>query len=463
VLPVIALVGRPNVGKSTLFNRLTRSRNALVADYPGLTRDRQYGTGKLGDRPYLVIDTGGLTTASSGIDPLMVRQVQLAIEEADLLLFLVDAQDGLNSADEQIARQLRQTGKPIVLLANKVDHLDVATARADFFQLGLGEPIAIVASQGKGVTAMINRVLQGFPEAPEGAMPEDDERIRIAIVGRPNVGKSTLINRLLGEERLVAFDQPGTTRDSIEIPLEKDDRRFVLIDTAGVRRRSRVSEAIEKYSIIKTLDAIEHAHLVFMLLDAQQGAAEQDATLIGHILESGRALLLVINKWDGLSGDVRDRFKNELERRFPYLQFAPRHFVSALHGSGVGLLLQAAEKVYASAMVDLNTHTLTEILEEAVQEHQPPLVKGRRIKLRYAHQGGRNPPIIVVHGNQTEAVPDAYRRYLSNRFRERLQLTGTPLRLEFKTADNPFKGRRNTLSERQIRKRRRLKQFVNRK
>jgi GTP-binding protein len=466
MLPVIALVGRPNVGKSTLFNRLTRSRDALVADQPGLTRDRQYGTGKLGKRPYLVVDTGGISGDREGIDGLMEQQVAAAIGEADHLIFMLDGRDGLTAGDEIIAEQLRRTGKPITVAVNKSENLDQNTVAAEFYALGLGEPRAIAAVHGRGVKSLINRVLDTLPDALEddepGAAPVVPERegVQIALVGRPNVGKSTLINRLLGEERVVAFDKPGTTRDSIFIPFEHQGRPYTLIDTAGVRRRARISEAIEKFSVIKTLQAIEQANVVLLVLDAQQGISEQDATLAGHVLESGRALVVVINKWDGLTPDERERVKSEMQRRLPFLAFADWRFVSALHGSGVGHLMDTVDRAYRAAMIDLPTPELTRVLEMAVQEHQPPLVRGCRIKLRYAHQGGKNPPIVVVHGNQTEQVPGPYQRYLANRFREAFDLHGTPLRIEFRTGDNPYQGRRNKLTQRQVSKRRRLMKHV---
>ncbi len=467
MLPVIALVGRPNVGKSTLFNQLTRSRDALVADQPGLTRDRQYGIGKLGDRPYLVVDTGGISGDRDGIDALMEKQVLAAIDEADHLLFLVDARDGLTAGDEFIAERLRRTGKPVTLVVNKTDGLDPLGASSEFHALGLGEPKAIAAAQGRGVRSLIESVLASLPEV-EPAMgeraPAGAERgVQIAVVGRPNVGKSTLINRLLGEERVVAFDRPGTTRDSIFIPFDHEGRRYTLIDTAGVRRRARVHEAIEKFSVIKTLQAIEQANVVLLVLDAQQGISEQDATLAGHVLDSGRALVVVINKWDGLAPDERERIKREMQRRLPFLGFAEWHFVSALHGSGVGHLVEAVDAAYRAAMIDLPTPELTRVLEEAVSEHQPPLVRGRRIKLRYAHQGGKNPPIIVIHGNQVDQLPAAYQRYLVNRFREAFRLRGTPLRIELRAGKNPYEGRRNKLTKRQVGKRRRLMKHVKRR
>ena len=461
-LPVIVLVGRPNVGKSTLFNRLTRSRDALVADQPGLTRDRKYGVGRLGNKPYVVVDTGGLSGEGQGVDVMMEQQVRAAIGEADHILFIVDGKTGCGGGDQIIAEQLRKTGKPVTAVVNKSENLDKSIANAEFYSLGLGEPVAIAAVHGRGVKTMINQVLDAFPE-PEAADEQTDTGIQIAVVGRPNVGKSTLVNRMLGEERVVAFDQPGTTRDSIFIPFIHDDKPYTLIDTAGVRRRARVSEAIEKFSVIKTLQAIEQANVVMLVLDAHQGVSEQDASLAGHILESGRALIVLINKWDGLDDHQREMTKKELERKLPFLDFATKRFISALHGSGVGHLYEAIDHAYKNAVRDLSTPELTRILEWAVQEHQPPLVHGRRIKLRYAHQGGKNPPIIVIHGNQTDAVPNAYKRYLVNRFRQALELDGTPLRIEFKSGENPFKDRKNKLTQRQVQKRQRLKKFVKRK
>jgi GTP-binding protein len=461
MLPVIALVGRPNVGKSTLFNRLTRSRDALVADQPGLTRDRKYGTGKLGDMPYVVVDTGGIGDAAGDIDMLMQQQVRQAIGEADHILFLLDAKQGCTGGDETIAAQLRRTGKPVTLVVNKSDGMDADLAVLDFFKLGLGEPVPIAAVHGRGVRGLIDQVLGSLPRV-EGEL-EALVGIQIAVVGRPNVGKSTLVNRMLGEERVLAFDQPGTTRDSIFIPFERDGKAYTLIDTAGVRRRARIREAIEKFSIIKTLQAIEEANVVLLVLDARQGIGEQDATLAGHILDSGRALVVVVNKWDGLDQQQRDWMRQEIARKLPFLGFARLHFISALHGSGVGDLYALVDEAYANAMRDLATPELTRLLEVLVQEHQPPLVQGRRIKLRYAHQGGKNPPIIVIHGNQTEEVPDSYKRFLVGRFRTALKLRGTPIRLEFKSGENPYAGRRNKLTQRQIQKRQRLKRFVQRR
>ncbi len=463
MLPVVTLVGRPNVGKSTLFNRLTGTRDALVADFPGLTRDRQYGVGRLGPGRYVVVDTGGLSGESEGVDGLMERQVQRAIAEADHLLLMVDARDGCTGTDQDIAERLRRTGKAVTLVVNKTDHAEPEVAAAEFHRLGLGRPFPIAATQGRGVTALMEHVLSLLPEPESDAAADLDRGVQIAVIGRPNAGKSTLINRLLGEERLVASEIPGTTRDSIYVPFEHHGRRYTLIDTAGMRRRARVRDAIEKFSVIKTLQAIEACNVVILVLDARAGIGEQDATLAGHVVESGRALVLAVNKWDGLASSERDALRTALSRKLGFLDFAATHFVSALHGSGVGLLLEEADRVYASATRDLPTPDLTRILEAAVAEHQPPLVHGRRIKLRYAHQGGRNPPIVVIHGNQTDALPEAYRRYLINRFRQALDLQGTPLRLQLRTGANPFQGRRNKLTPAQERKRQRLRKFVGRK
>ena len=463
MLPVIALIGRPNVGKSTLFNRLTRSRDALVADYPGLTRDRQYGNGKLGEKPYLVIDTGGLVGGEQGLDGLMADQVWVAVEEADAVIFMLDARDGINLSDEQIADRLRRSGKPYYLALNKMDGMDATAVVADAYGLGLGEAAQIAAARGGGVSTLIDKVLSEVTAADSaaGAGPVETKGIRIAVVGRPNVGKSTLTNRMLGEERVLAFDQPGTTRDSIYISLQRNDEDYVLIDTAGVRRRSKVNEAIEKFSIIKTLQAINDAHVALLVLDAHSGeVSEQDATLAGHIIESGTALVLVINKWDGLDDERREWFRSQLERRLPFLDFAERYFISALHGSGVGDLFEAVQTAYKAAVIKVATPELTRLLEQAVYEHQPPLVRGRRIKLRYAHQGGQNPPVIVVHGNQTSRLPHTYKRYLANYFRKALRLVGTPIRMEFRTGDNPYAGKRNKLTPGQIRSRKRMLQHV---
>ncbi|MCH8250401.1 MAG: ribosome biogenesis GTPase Der [Proteobacteria bacterium] len=462
MLPVIALIGRPNVGKSTLFNRLTRSRDALVADYPGLTRDRKYGFGKLGPIPYLAIDTGGVAGGEEGVDEVTVDQTIRALQEADAAIIMVDGRSGLTAADEHVAELARRHAKKTWLVVNKAEGLDADVANSEFHALGLGEPIAVSAAHGDRIGALMDDVLSSFasPEAGSDDGADDDRELRIAVIGRPNVGKSTLVNRMLGEERLVVFAEPGTTRDSVAVPFERNDRKYVLIDTAGIRRKARVHEVIEKFSIIKALQAIEQAEVVIAVLDAQEGVTEQDVSLLGLVMERGRALVVVANKWDGLSAEQRRKVRDDLERRLPFLDFAERITISALHGTAVGDLLPAVERAFKAAMRDMSTAELTRELEAAVIAHAPPLVRGRRIKLRYAHQGGRNPPVIVIHGNQTDKLPEAFRRYLINRFRKAFKLKGTPVRLAFKKGKNPFAGRRNTLTPRQERKRKRLMKRV---
>ncbi|MDX1572823.1 MAG: ribosome biogenesis GTPase Der [Methylophaga sp.] len=458
---VVALVGCPNVGKSTLFNRLTRSRDALVADFAGLTRDRIYGQVRHEEAEFILIDTGGLTDQSDNMADLMRKQAQLAIDEADLILFMVDGRHGRSPSDELIAQLLRNVGKPVMLIINKTEGEQREIAAADFYSLGMGEPEVISASQGRGIDGLLNRVVAALPATNQE--PEDDDaaeaedgRIRLAVVGRPNVGKSTLVNRLLGEERVVAFDEPGTTRDSIYIPFEKDNTHYILIDTAGVRRRSKVSEALEKFSIVKTLQAIEAANVVMLVLDAKEGIVEQDLHLAGLIIESGRAVVIAVNKWDGLEKQEREWVATNIERRLPFLSFAKTHFISALHGSGVGLLLKSVKQAYGSALTKIPTPRLTRALEDAVADHPPPLVNGRRIKFRYAHLGGKNPPRIIIHGNQTESTPQSYRRYLENYFRTALKLHGTPVIVEFKTSDNPFRDKQLQPSQKQQEKRQQI-------
>lgn len=437
LLPVIALVGRPNVGKSTLFNRLTGSRDALVADVPGLTRDRQYGRASLGERPYVVMDTGGLSGDTSQIDTMIARQVGRALEEADAILLLVDARAGLTAADEAVAEHLRRTGKPVYLVANKAEHLDTASATAEFYGLGVETVYPISAAHNHGVQALMEAVLGSIPDTSP-ALPDEDQGVCLAIIGRPNVGKSTLVNRLLGEERVLASDIPGTTRDAVSVPFDHHGQHYTLIDTAGIRRRGRVHETIEKFSVLKSLQAMEQAHAVVLVLDARQGISEQDVTLLGHILERGRALVVAVNKWDKLPQEERTQIRRELDRRFNFLDFARVHFISALHGSGVMDLLRSVDEAHAAATRHFPTPELTRILGDAVARHQPPMVGGRSIKLRYAHQGGHNPPLIVIHGNRTDRVPDSYRRYLANTYRQVLDLWGTPLRIEFRGGENPY-------------------------
>ena len=456
-LPVIALVGRPNVGKSTLFNYLTRTRDALVADYPGLTRDRKYGRVKRGEKAYLLVDTGGITDDVDGIDSVAKRQVQLALEEADIVLFLVDAREGMNSADEAISEMLRKLDKPVILVTNKIDGINADIAAADFHRLGIGNPVSIAATHGRGVNELLQRVSAELPEEVEEAEADlQDQGVAIAIVGRPNVGKSTLVNRLLGEERVVVFDEPGTTRDSVYIPFERNEKKYTLIDTAGMRRRAKVTLLVEKFSIIKALQSVEKANVVIYLIDASEGITDQDAHLLGMVLEAGRALIIGFNKWDGLDRDQRELIKRQTEVKLPFLSFAEKHPISALHGSGVGKLFDVVQALYDAAMVDMSTSVLTQILKDAVAAHQPPMIQGRRIKLKYAHQGGRNPPVVVVHGNQTSLLPAAYERYLMNYFRTKLRLEGTPVRIIFKSPENPFKEVRNKLSGRQLEKKERL-------
>ena len=454
MLPVIALIGRPNVGKSTLFNAMTGTRDALVADLPGLTRDRQYGFARRTEVPCIVVDTGGLVENADAIESLMVAQTDRAIAEADRLIILVDGRAGVTPQDQFVARLAHRSGKPVFLAVNKTEGFDADIAVADFHGLGLGEPHPIAAAHDQGVISLLETVLEGLVPDPQDG-PEMTG-IKVAVIGRPNVGKSTLINRILGENRMVAYDQPGTTRDAVLVPFERDGERFTLIDTAGVRRRARVEDAIEKFSVIKTLQAIESAHVVVAVMDAHDTIAEQDASLLGTVIEQGRALIIAINKWDNIPTEQRDLIRQQIEQRITFADFAPLHFISARHGSGVGELFASIRSVYAAAMREMTTPHLTRVMEGALESHQPPLVRGRRIKLRYAHQGGRNPPIIVIHGNQTEHVPDAYRRYLVNVFRKAFDLAGTPVRVIFRGEENPFAGKRNPLTPRQVRKRKRL-------
>lgn len=480
MLPVIAIVGRPNVGKSTLFNKLTRSRDALVADYPGLTRDRIYGFGKLGHVPYIVIDTGGIAGGEQGIDQAMAEQTKIALQEADISIIMVDGRSGLTSADEYVADLCRRHAKKTCLAVNKTEGLDMAIANGEFHALGLGQPIAISASHGDRISQLMEHVLNlpklnsvlntSFEQLNENFIDkkedvgfnnlvekyDENRTLKIAVIGRPNVGKSTLINRLIGEERLVVFNEPGTTRDSVPVEFERNEEKYILIDTAGIRRKARVNEVIEKFSIIKSLQAIEKADVVISVLDAHEGVTEQDVSLLGLVIERGRALVVAVNKWDGLSTDDRKKIKNDLVRRLPFLDFAERIMISALHGTAVGDLLPMVNRAFKAAIRGMSTTELSQELKSAVMAHPTPLVRGRRIKLRYAHQGGRNPPVIVIHGNQTNYLPESYRRYLINRFRKVFKLKGTPVRLAFKKSKNPYSGRRNKLTPRQQRKRDRL-------
>jgi GTPase len=462
--PVVAIVGRPNVGKSTLFNRLTKTRDALVADMPGVTRDRLYGDAQVDDREYIVVDTGGLSGTDEGIDSLMAKQVFIAIEESDIVLFLLDGRSGLTGFDQTIAQQLRLTGKKVHVLINKTEGMNTDVVESEFYSLGLGTPYAVSASHGEGINELISELILALPEDQYPQIPEQaKDAIKLAIVGRPNVGKSTLINRMMGEERVVSYDLPGTTRDSIFIPFERDGKDYIFIDTAGVRRRSKVSQSLEKFSIIKALQAIEASNVVIMVMDAKDGLTDQDLTLLSFVLKSGRALVIAVNKWDGMEEDAKKIVKEQLDRRLPFLDFAKIHFISALHGSGVGLLYTSINKAYQSAMQNISTPDLTRMLEDAVQIHQPPMVHGRRIKLRYAHQGGQNPPVIIIHGRQVDKVPDIYTRYLIKYFRKWLKLEGTPLRVQFKIGANPYaeEKSKDNRTDKQLRKRRRhTKQLI---
>jgi GTP-binding protein len=440
--PVIALVGRPNVGKSTLFNRLTRSRDALVADQPGLTRDRHYGEGRIGERPFLVIDTGGFEpVAKEGIMFQMALQTKQAVAEADVVVFIVDGRQGLTPHDKTITDFLRKSGRKVMLVVNKGEGMKYSAVVADFYELGMGDPYVISAAHGDGVVDLVEEALnEAFalrPDEPE-ELEKPERGIKLAIVGRPNVGKSTLVNTLLGEERVIAFDMPGTTRDSIEIPFERDGKKYTLIDTAGIRRRGKVFEAIEKFSVVKTLQSISEAHVVILLLDAQQDISEQDAHIAGFILESGRALVVAVNKWDGLQSDQRDEIKIDLDRKLDFLSFAKTHFISALKASGIAPMMKSVDAAYAAATADLSTPRLTRALIEAVEKQEPRRKGSIRPKMRYAHQGGQNPPIIVIHGNALDAIGEPYKRYLEKHFRDTFNLVGTPLRIELRMGKNPF-------------------------
>ena len=444
MLPTLVLVGRPNVGKSTLFNRLTRSRDALVADQPGLTRDRHYGKGRVGERPYLVVDTGGLEpVAKDGILFEMARQSRQAVDEADMVLFLVDGRAGCTPQDALIAGQLRRTGKPILLLVNKAEGMQRAKVAADFFELGLGEPLPISSAHGDNVSEVVELALENFPLEAEGEEEEEaghEHPPKLAIVGRPNVGKSTLVNAILGEQRVIAFDQPGTTRDSIYIDFERGGKKYTIIDTAGVRRRGKVEEAVEKFSVIKTMQAIEDANVVVPVVDARDQITEQDAHVADFVLQAGRALVLAVNKWDGLDNYQRDQVKNDIERKLHFLSFAKLHYISALNGTGVDKVLKSVDEAYAAAMAKLPTPKLTRALIAAIEKQQPPKGTRFRPKMRYAHQGGSNPPLIVIHGSGLDDVPASYTRYLERTFCEIFKLQGTPLRIQFNSSKNPFEG-----------------------
>lgn len=482
MLPVVALVGRANVGKSTLFNRLTRTRDALVADFPGLTRDRKYGSVNFEGMEFIVVDTGGIDGNEQGIEVEMAEQSLKAIDEADVVLFMVDARAGSTVGDQAIAGHIRRVRKPVFLVANKTDGLDADTAVADFYSLGLGEVYPIAAAHGRGVSSLLQHALLPFLQAKQAVPLQDgdetpeldltsvteeeaaaeaarlrSEHIKLAIVGRPNVGKSTLTNRILGEERVVVYDMPGTTRDSVYIPMKRNERDYTLIDTAGVRRRGKIDDMVEKFSVVKTLQAIEDANVVILVVDARQGISDQDLSILGFVLNAGRSLVLAVNKWDGLNDSVKDEIKRELDRRLGFIDFARLHFISALHGSGVGNLFESVEEAFDSATKRVSTSLLTRIMKMAQEDHQPPMVAGRRVKLKYAHAGGYNPPIVVIHGNQVKDLPDSYKRYLMNYYRKALQMMGTPIRIEFREGENPFTPtKKNTETALQKYKRERL-------
>ncbi len=491
MIPVVALVGRPNVGKSTLFNRLTRTRDALVADFPGLTRDRKYGRAELEEHEFIVIDTGGIDGTEEGVETKMAEQSLAAIEEADVVLFLVDGRAGLTSADEAIAKHLRSRQKPTFLVVNKVDGIDADSACAEFWRLGVDAMYQIAATQNRGVTALMERALAPFSDKLNAELAEEGEEqelqledltsvediekanlseadaeaaykrlqeqtIKLAIIGRPNVGKSTLTNRILGEERVVVYDMPGTTRDSIYIPMERDGQEYVLIDTAGIRRRKNMHQAVEKFSVIQTLKAVEDANVVLLIIDARENISDQDLSLLGFALNAGRSLVIAVNKWDGLDNEVKERVKSELDRRLGFVDFARIHFISALHGTGVGHLYESVIEAYQSATKRISTSLLTRIMQMAQDDHQPPMIRGRRVKLKYAHAGGYNPPIIVVHGNQVNDLPGSYKRYLMNYYRKSLEMMGTPIRIQFQNSENPFETKKQKLTVSQERQRKRL-------
>lgn len=457
MLPVVALVGRPNVGKSTLFNVLTRSRDALVADMPGVTRDRHYGFCRLGERHFVLVDTGGLADSDEGLAGLTARQVGLAIDEADVVIFVVDARDGLLPTDQAILERLRRASKPLLLAVNKTDGLDESVALADFSRLGFAAPLSLAASHNHGTLQLVRAIEPLLPPGDAEPLSGDDEGgVRVAIVGRPNVGKSTLVNRLLGEDRVIVSDVAGTTRDSIRIPLERDGRKYTLIDTAGVRRRSRIDDAVEKFSVIKTLQSIDAANVVVMLLDATEGVTDQDAGLIGHALDAGRALVIAVNKWDGLKTYDREQCKRSLQRKLVFVEWAPQVTISALHGTGIGELMKLVNRVHLAANRKMTASDLTRALEAAYAAYQPPLVRGHAPKLRYAHPGGSNPPTIVIHGSRTRHLAESYRRYLENFFRKRYKLEGTPIRIDFREGENPYAGKKTAPAEGPQKRRKRV-------
>ncbi|MFI4938069.1 MAG: ribosome biogenesis GTPase Der [Candidatus Berkiellales bacterium] len=466
MIPVIAIIGRPNVGKSTLFNRLTRSQQALVLDQPGVTRDRQFGQGERFDRSYIVIDTGGIVEHPDGlIETALVKQSLQAIQEADVIFLIVDGRNGLTPMDSQLAKMLRKEQKNIIVVVNKVDGLQPEIAVSEFARLGFESIVPIAASQNWGIDQLMKQAFQAFPLNEQAPMVETQDQLvpKVAVIGRPNVGKSTLVNRMLGEERVIVCDYPGTTRDSIYISMERHGKLYTLIDTAGVRRRKNVFEALEKFSVIKTLQAVKDANVVLLVFDAREGLTDQELTLIDFTIDAGRGLIICANKWDGMSSDEREQVKTQLKYRLRFAEFAPIHFISALHGTGVGKLFGVIDTVHQSGSIELTTTQVSDLLTKAVIAHPPPMVQGRQIKLRYAHCGGHHPPTIIIHGNQTDCLPQSYARYLAKFYMKALKLTGTPIRIICRSGDNPYKDKPNVLTKRQVRKRQRLMKFVKKK
>lgn len=465
MLPLVALVGRPNVGKSTLFNALTRSRDALVHDQPGVTRDRNYGVCRLReDRHLMVVDTGGIAGEEEGLAGATARQARAAAEEADLVLFVVDGREGASALDDDILAWLRKAARPTVLVINKIDGVDENAARAEFARYGFSDVLAISSAHRQGIDDLVDEVLERVPEEGAGnELDQDPSRIRIAFVGRPNVGKSTLVNRLLGEERMIASEVPGTTRDSIAVDMERDDRQYRLYDTAGLRRKSRVDEAVEKFSIVKTLQAIEQCQVAVLMIDASEGITDQDATVLGAVLDAGRALVVAVNKWDGLTTYQREQTEALLSRKLGFVEWAEAVRISAKHGSGLAELFKAIHRAHASATREFGTSELNSALEIAYETNPPPSIRGHVSKLRFVHPGGTNPPTFIIHGTRLKVLPDSYTRYLENFFRKRFKLVGTPVRLVFKEGANPYEGKKNVLTERQIAKKRRMIRHVKRK